>query len=139
VQWKAERFLWIDESLSPHVARALNLVGYNAFIFKDLEEFRDRETVPDEEIIPWCGDHDTIWVHADDKAKVEHRKLIEVHQTKTIWVYRPGGKMSSKDQLRALSYSLPRALDSLKKYSHIEIRMLGQPPEHAYRVKPLFL
>jgi len=121
------------------VSSALNLVGYNAFTFKDLEEFKDRDGVDDEEIIPWCGSHKAIWVHADDKAKVEHKKLIEEHQVKSIWVYRPNGKMSNKDQLRALSCGLPRALDRLKKFQHIEIRVKGMPPEQGYSVKPLYL
>jgi hypothetical protein len=126
----------VDHSLSPFVARALNLVGYNTFTFKDTEEFKNRETVPDEEIILWCGAHNAIWIHADDNAKVEHKKLMEENQVKSIWVYRPNGKMSSKDQLRALSYGLPRALDRLRKYSHVEIRVKGQPPQHGYSVKP---
>ena len=117
------------------MARALNLVGYNTFTFRDIEEFRDRKRVDDEEIIPWCGEHDAVWVHADDSAKREHKKLMEAHGTKTIWVYRPTGAMGSKDQLRALTYSLPRALDRLRKFQHVAIRVTGhQPLEHGYRV-----
>jgi hypothetical protein len=122
------------------VAVSLNLVGYNAFTFKNLEEYAGRDSVPDEEIIPWCGDHGAIWVHADDNSKVEHRKLIIAHGIKTIWVYRPKGIMSSKAQLRALSYGLPRALDRLVHgHRHIAIRLKGEPPEHGYSITPFVI
>ena len=117
------------------MARALNLVGYNTFTFKFIEEFKNQDSVDDEDIIPWCGANRAIWVHADDNSKVEHMKLIGVHGISTIWVYRPSGKMGSKDQLRALSYGLPRALERLRKHPHIAIRVTGQPPEHGYSIK----
>jgi hypothetical protein len=114
-------------------------VGYSTFTFKDTEEFKDRQRVDDQEIIPWCGAHNAIWIHADDNAKVEHKKLMEENQVKSIWVYRPKGVMSSKDQLPAISYGLPRALGLLKRYQHVEIRVKGQPPQHGYSIKPLLL
>ncbi len=115
------------------------MVGYNAFTFRALDEFRDLKGIDDEDIIPWCGEHDAIWVHADDNSKVEHKKRLETHGVKTIWLYRPKGRMSSKDQLRALTYALPRALDRLQKYQHIAIRVKGPPPEYGYSVTPFTL
>jgi hypothetical protein len=137
--WQGETLFWIDHSLSPHIAGGLNLVGYNTFTFTDVDEFKDRIKVDDEEIIPWCGIHNAVWVHADDNAKREHKKLLEEHHCRTVWVYRPNGKMSSKDELRALAYCLPRILHKLKKHQHIAIRVYGVPPEHGYKVTPFTL
>jgi len=124
------------------VARALNLVGYNTLTFRDIEEFRDRESVLDEEIIPWLAKNDVIWVHADDNAKRAHKKLILAEGVLTLWIYRPGGKLSAKDQLRILAYVLPALLQYFAekpRQRHYRAYAHGQPPMTKATLRPLIL
>ena len=92
------RFL-LDESLVPTVGDALSLVGYE-FVHCD-------SGTKDPDIIKFCEEHDVIWIHFDDSSRKEHRKLLQTSGIRTLWVYRPGGKMSARQQLRILSYVLP--------------------------------
>ena len=127
-----EPILWIDNSLSPIVAKALKDVGYNAVVQDDFPEFHVLPRVLDDEhIIPWCAEHDAIWVHADDNARTEHAKKIVAGNVRTIWVYLPPGfKASSREQLRLLAFSLPDILEDLcsddPKWRHYEIRPKGR-------------
>ncbi|MCK4817267.1 hypothetical protein KA005_15965, partial [bacterium] len=92
----------IDDSLDRNVAEALQLVSYNATsVYK---AFKGKDGVKDPVIIEWCRVNNAIWVHADDKARKEHRKDILTAKIGLLWIYRPGGIMSSKEQLRILSY-----------------------------------
>ena len=109
-----EPVLLIDESLSPNVAKALGLVGYKMLTVSEVDDFRGMDRVSDQTLIPWLGVHDIVWVHADDNAKREHRKLIIANRIRTLWVYRPKGKMSSRDQLTVLCHVLPEFLENLR-------------------------
>ena len=100
------RFL-LDESLTPAVASALRLVGYD---FVDVVSQFGRREVKDPEIIDWCRENAAIWVHADDRARREHREPLQTSGIRTLWIKRPGGIMSGKEQLRILSFVLPRLL-----------------------------
>ena len=111
LQNKSLRLL-IDESLSPNVAQALKLVGYDSMTVP--EAFPGKVGVLDPDIIDWCKDHDAVWVHADDKARKEHGKQIVTSGIAFLWVYRPGGIMSASEELRLLSYVLPDFTDKLK-------------------------
>ena len=102
----SQRFL-LDESLVPVVARALELVGY---AFVDAASAMGRKGATDPEIIKWCRDYNAVWVHADDRAKKQHKVLLETNAIRTLWVYRSGGKMSGKEQLRILSFVLPKLI-----------------------------
>ncbi len=130
----------IDESLDWNVSRALKLVEYNTTSV--LEAFEQRSGVSDPEIIAWCKDHDATWVHADDSARKEHRKELLVSQIRFLWVYRPGGVMGSKDQLRLLSYILP---DLLERYAnqprrrHYKASAHGQATRKRIRLEPVDL
>ena len=84
----AEPLLLLDESLSPAVAQALQLVDYNVTTVRDL--FR-REGVLDPEIIPWRREHQAVWVHADDRAINEHRAMLQTSGIRTLWVRRQRG------------------------------------------------
>lgn len=113
---KSEQLQFLmDESLSPNVARALKLVGYDVVIVP--EAFPSRVRVVDPDIINWCRDHNAIWVHADDKARKEHGKQIIASRIAFLWVYRPGGIMSAREELRLLSYVLPDFIDKLETQS----------------------
>ena len=94
----------LDESLVPAVAEALRLVDY------------DIRTLPtgmtDEEIIEWCREHEAVWIHADDSARREHREQLASSQIRTIFVYRPQGKMTGKEQLRIISFILPKFISA---------------------------
>ncbi len=127
-----EPTLWIDNSLSPLAAKALREVGYNTVVQNDFPEFRDlAQVLDDEHIIPWCGAHDAIWVHADDNARTEHAKQLTTEHVRTIWLYFPPGfRASSKEQLRMLAYSVPDILEDLcadePTWRHYEIRPNGR-------------
>ena len=96
------RFL-LDESLDPAVSKALNLVGYQ---FAEIPK-----GAKDPDIIEWCRENEVVWIHADDRARRHHRKLLQTSGIRTIWVYRTGGAMSAKEQLRILSFVLPQFLN----------------------------
>ena len=105
------RFI-LDESLSPAVAKALSSVDYN---FVDVRlEIRPQE-VKDPEIIQWCQENEAIWVHADVAAKKKHHStLLQNSGIRTLLVQRPKSGMSPKEQLRILSFVLPRLLKQLE-------------------------
>lgn len=100
-----EPLLLLDESLTPAVADALSLVGYR---FATLAAAFGRKGVEDPEIIEWCRAQDAAWVHADDRARKEHRALLQRSGIRTVWVYRKQGRMSSREQLRILAFVLPQ-------------------------------
>ena len=103
---RAPLFL-LDESLAPVVARSLALVGYNISTISD--EF-GRTGVKDPEIIEWCKLNDAVWIHADDSAKREHKKLLQTSGIRTLWIYRKRGGMAAREQLRIISHALPRLM-----------------------------
>lgn len=88
------------------MGNALQLVGFPTTLVRDIAEFAGVVGVKDEQLIPWMGDHNAVWIHADDEAKRRHRKLLVAHEIRTLWVRRPKQGMSSRQQLRMLSYVL---------------------------------
>ncbi|MXX93734.1 MAG: hypothetical protein F4Y63_09870 [Chloroflexi bacterium] len=102
----------LDESLAPVVARALALVGYE---IADIEMVFGQKGVKDPEIINWCQENGAVWIHADDRARKQHRALLQTSGISTVWVYRRRGAMTGKEQLRILSSALPRLIDSWQK------------------------
>lgn len=130
----------IDESLDWNVAEALRSVEYNVTSIYRL--FKGRPRVTDPEIITWCKDNNAVWIHADDKARKEHRKEIITAKIRFLWVYRPGGVMSSKDQLRILSYILPDLIDKYKKQPkklHYKVSAHGEVPRTRIRLEMITL
>ena len=120
----------VDESLSPNVGRALRKVGYRVALVSEIGEFQGVMRVTDEQLIPWMGAHKAVWVHADDNAKRKHKKLLLAHTVQTLWMYRLKGAMSSREQLRALSYVLEDFLEGLRaqpRKRHYELRIHGAP------------
>ena len=95
------RFL-LDESLVPAVAEALQLVGYDFTVAE--------KGAQDPEIIEWCRANQAVWIHADDRARKEHRVLLQTSGIRTLWVYRQHGRMTGREQLRILSFVLPHFL-----------------------------
>ena len=104
------RFL-LDESLAPAVAQALRLVGHD---FVDVVSAFGRKGAKDPEIVKWCQQNGAIWVHADDAAKTEHKALLQTSGIRTLRIKRPRGGMSAKEQLRIMSFVLPRLLNELE-------------------------
>ena len=94
----------LDESLTPAVAKALKEVGYR---FVDVQTAIGRRGVTDPEIIEWCKEHQAVWVHADDRARKQHKVRLQTSGIRTLWVYRTQGQMTGKEQLRILAYVLP--------------------------------
>ena len=136
-QNKSLHFL-IDESLSPNVAQALKLVGYDAVTVS--EAFTGRAGVLDPDIIDWCKDHEVVWIHADDKARKEHGKQIITSGIAFLWVYRPGGIMSASEELRLLSYVLPDLIDRLElqpRRRHYRASVHGQASRPRIRLQPI--
>ncbi len=64
----------IDDSLDWNVAEALQLVGYN--VTSVHKAFKGQAGVKDPKIIEWCRINNATWVHADDKARKEHKKDV---------------------------------------------------------------
>ena len=128
--------LLLDESLSPNVAAALRLVGYNIVTVPDA--FAGKHGVLDPEIIEWCKHNDAVWIYADDRARKQHKKLMLTARIRSLWINRPKGGMSSRDQLRLLSYVLP---DLLHRYEesprilHYRASAHGQPPRTRIQLK----
>ena len=106
------RFL-LDESLAPAVAQALSLVDYN---FVDVRSEIRPQGVKDPEIIQWCQENEAIWVHADDRGQERSTGYVaaKLSGIRTLLVERPKIGMSPKEQLRVLSFVLPRLLNQLE-------------------------
>ena len=107
----------LDESLTPLVADALATVEHSIVALRRaLDPERTRRQILDPEVIDWCSSHGSVWIHADDRARREHRKLLQTSGIKTLWVYRPAGGMSAKEQLRILAVVIPKLLDNYEKH-----------------------
>ena len=124
------------------MGRALRKVGYRVALVSETDEFQGVLRVTDDKLIPWMGDRNAIWIHADDNAKREHKKLLLAHAVRTLWVYRPRGEMSSREQLRALSYVLDDFLERLTSQPsklHYELRVHGARHRTRIQRKPFEL
>jgi len=133
----SEPLFLLDDSLSRDVARALSFVGYN--FTSVFDAFDSRPRVLDPDIIDWAKDHNAVWIHADDKAKKKHRAQILGAGIRTLWIYRRQGKMSSRDQLRILSYVLPNLIEQYNKQPtrlHYEATGHGQLHQSRIRLRP---
>ncbi len=107
----------LDESLDPNVAKALSLVGHDIVDVKTaIDPMNDRPQILDPEIIEWCRVHGSVWIHADDRARRDHRKQLQTSGIRTLWVRRPGGRMTGREQLRILASAIPKLLDRYEKY-----------------------
>ena len=98
------RFL-LDESLDSAVAEALNAVEYRFDLLP--------KGTQDPEIIEWRRANGAVWVHADDSAWREHGPLLQTSGIRTIWIRRKKGGMNGMEQLRILSFILPRFLKAM--------------------------
>jgi hypothetical protein len=137
-----EPILFIDESLSPNVAKALALVAYNTITVKDVSEFQGLARVVDEVLIPWLGANHAVWIHADDNARREHGKLIVAEGIRTLWIYRPKGKMTHREQLLVLCHVLPDFLEKLRsrpKRKHYDAYIHGQPRRPRIALKEIVI
>ena len=101
----------LDESLAPAVAQALRLVGYDVVY---VPSALSKEGAKDPEIIEWCEKQSAIWIHADDRARKHHKTLLQTSGIRTVWVYRRRGIMSGKEQLRIVSFILPRLIQNFE-------------------------
>lgn len=99
----------LDESLGSPVAKAWALVQYP---FVTVEAVMGQQGVPDPEIIRWCATHNAIWVHADDQARKQHKVLLRDSGISTLLLHRKKGGMTSKEQLRILSFVLPHLIQA---------------------------
>ncbi len=103
----------LDESLDPNVAKALALVGHDIVDVKTaIDPAGEKHRILDPEIIEWCRVHGSVWIHADDRARREHRKQLQTSGIRTLWVRRPGGRMTGREQLRILAFVIPKLLDN---------------------------
>lgn len=130
----------LDESLDRNVAQALSLVRYNFITI--YQAFEGRFRVLDSEVITWAKANNAVWVHADDRARKEHKAQLLAEGIKTLWIYRPKGIMSSKEQLRILSYVLPNLIDQYTKnpkQRHYKASAHGEPHRTRIRLEPVVL
>jgi predicted nuclease of predicted toxin-antitoxin system len=136
----SEKLFLLDESLSPNVAKALCLVQYKFITV--FEAFGGRSGVLDPEIIEWARVHNAIWVSADDRARKKHRAQILSANIGTLWIYRPRGQMSSREQLRILSYVLPNLIEQHAQHPrhlHYEVAIHGEANRTRIRLMPVDL
>lgn len=80
-----------------------------------------------------------MWVHADDNAKIKHMKQILAQGVRTLWIYRPSGKMNTIEQLRVLAFVLPDFLQRLRdqpRQRHYEVRTIGTFPQDRVKLSP---
>ncbi|MCH7745962.1 MAG: DUF5615 family PIN-like protein, partial [Chloroflexi bacterium] len=104
-QLRSRPFFLIDHNLSHKLAQAFTDVGFDAMSVRGA--FPDRSTVPDKEIIEWLsssGQHNSIWVTADDDAQKAHAKLIMASNISVLWVNRPRRGLSVLEELQLLSF-----------------------------------
>lgn len=97
------------------------------------------ERILDPHIIEWLGERNGIWIHADDSAKREHAKLIIARDVRTMWVYRPTGKLSAREQMRIVGYVLPQLLQKFEdqwKQRHYDVRTDGHFPYDKIKLIP---
>ena len=100
-----DQLFLLDRSLSLLVAKALRKVEYN---FRAHDEVFDEHNTPDPTIIDWCKENAAVWVHADERAKRQHRSALQTSGIKTLVVHRPPTGMSAKELLRILTFALPQ-------------------------------
>ena len=125
----------LDESLSSAVARALNLVAYN---FVDVVSEFGRQGVEDPDIIEWCRENRATWVHADDRANKEHKRPLQTSGIRTLWIPRPSGGMSSREQLRILSFALPKLFEFWEQSPRVRhYRTTASSPTAVPSIRPL--
>ncbi len=132
-----DTLILLDDSLSPFVADALSLVGYNATSTRNV--FDNRQGVTDREIIEWAGASNALWVYSDDKPKRESAKTILTGGVRTLWVYRPRGVMSGREQLAIVAHLLPDLLDRLgaaDASAHFRMDALGGFPRPRFSLRP---
>ena len=119
-------FFLLDESLTPVVAHALQLVGYR---ITTVESEFGYKGIPDPDIINWCQRNDAVWIHADDRARRAHRALLQTSGIRTLRLHRPGGRMTGKEQLRILSFALPKLLELMQQSRRVRnFRVSAQNP-----------
>ena len=106
----SEYLFLLDESLVPAVAKALCLVGHN---IRNVAQALGGQGVKDPEIIDWCRQNNAIWVHADHRARKEHKHLLQTSGICTLCIYRKGGQMTGKEQLRILAFVIPKVIESI--------------------------
>ncbi|MYA00889.1 MAG: hypothetical protein F4Y35_03810 [Chloroflexi bacterium] len=102
----------LDESLDPNVAKALEAVGYDIVDVKTaMDPDKEGRQILDAEIIEWCRMRGSVWIHADDRARRDHKKQLQTSGIRTLLVRRPGGRMTGREQLRILAFVIPQLLD----------------------------
>ena len=107
----------LDESLDPNVARALATVGHDIVDVRTaLDPERSQRRILDPEIIDWCRERGSIWIHADDRARRDHKKQLQTSGIRTLLIRRPGGRMTGREQLRILAFVLPKLIDNHEKH-----------------------
>ena len=120
------RFL-LEEALVPSIAEALGLVGYD-FIAVTTAISKGAK---DPEIIEWCNKRKAVWVHADDRAKKQHKVLLQTSGIQTLWIYRKQGQMTGKEQLRILSFVLPQLIRNFEQHPKIRHYRASAPNEYS--------
>ena len=72
----------LDESLPPMIASVLQQVGYPITSCQE----QGMEGVSDEELIPWMGENDLVWITKDDAARIQHATIIQRARISVVWV-----------------------------------------------------
>lgn len=130
----------LDDSLNRKVAKALLCVDYNITSVQDA--FDGRARVLDPEIIHWCKTTDAVWITGDIAARKQHKRELQTSSIRALWVYRRKGGMSTKEQLRVLSFVLPDLINRFCLNSnqlHYRARVHGLPPKERITLEEISL
>lgn len=95
------------------MAEALRLAGWDVQSVHEAFNCKATDRVPDEVIIPWCSQHDRVWITADEAARREHEIALKQQLVSVLWVNRPKGGMSTAYQHAHLAAALLRLDDKL--------------------------
>lgn len=124
----------VDNDLSPHIAEALGLFGFEIQTVKDTLF----SSASDEEIIPWLGETETIWITHDKGARRRHIDSIKRHRVSVLWV--AGKKLSSWDQMKIVARVIDQVASKVTKARgalHFRAGVRGRPtPEIVWAERP---
>ncbi len=106
-----------DECLPPKIGEILEHVGFQ-IVFAP-------KGIKDEELIPYMGENNYVWITKDDRAKTQHETLIMTANISVVWVRglahqrKKKGPISRpsnmKDILRMLVSKLDQAAEAIAK------------------------
>lgn len=76
----------IDNDLSPDISSSLRCFGFDVVHFKEIVQFKNRDSVEDQEIIEWCKNNNRVWLTHDFEARRKHAIAMKNAHIHVIWI-----------------------------------------------------